>query len=325
MDNQPRHTMRTAAKLSGISPHVIRIWERRYNAVTPARSETDRRLYSAQDVERLTLLRRAKEFGHSIGQIAQLPTDELAALVGNQQTESAPPDAGAQARASGAEQVLEESYSAVQALDPAALEAALERAIVALGQIATLQHVVAPLMQRIGENWRGGQARVGQEHMAAATVRKFLSRLIGSTHEGTAPLIVVTTPARQIHELGALMAAATADSAGWRVLYLGANLPAEEIAAASLQSQARAVALSIIYPHDDPRLPEELTLLRRHLPAETAVLVGGRGTEALRPLLESLQFTPVSSIIELRDFLEKIREPEYSSSRAVSDAIDLKQ
>jgi len=298
--------MRAAARLTGLSPHVMRIWERRYGAVVPERSETDRRLYSQADIERLNLLRRATEAGHGIGQIATLPATELAVLVQHGEPAAIPAGQGGRTHQPGqldAEAYVEECYAAVQSMDATALEVALGGAMVQLGQIAALQNVVTPLMYRIGEAWRRGEARVSQEHMAAAAVRRFLGNIRYGSHGETAPLMIVATPTGQVHELGALMVAATADSEGWRVLYLGASLPAEELAAAAQRSGARAVALSIVYPADDPRLLDELALLRHHLPDTTTVVVGGRGSNSLRPSLEALRIAQMPDIAALRDFL----------------------
>ena len=80
------HPIRVVARRTGLTPHVIRAWEKRYGAVTPHRTETNRRLYSQEDVERLTLLRRSTLLGRSIGQIAKMSTEELRRLVGEDET-----------------------------------------------------------------------------------------------------------------------------------------------------------------------------------------------------------------------------------------------
>jgi len=77
----------------------------------------------------------------------------------------------------------------------------------------------------------------------------------------SAPALIITTPAGQLHELGAIPVGAAAVSQGWRVTYVGPNLPAEEIAGAAQQKRARAVALSVVYPEDDPHLSGELRRL----------------------------------------------------------------
>ena len=117
----------------------------------------------------------------------------------------------------------------------------------------------------------------------------------------------MTTPARQLHELGALIAAASAAADGWQVTYLGADLPAEEIAAAAAQIGAKAVVLGIVYPPDDALLPDEIRLLRRRLPRTTELIVGGRAAAAYSDALEETGARRVESLRELREELDLLR------------------
>ena len=119
----------------------------------------------------------------------------------------------------------------------------------------------------------------------------------------------MTTPAGQLHELGAILAAATATIHGWKVTYLGPSLPAEEIAGAALQNKARAVALSLVYPEDDPNLSAELRRLRRLLPAEVALLVGGRAAHSFAPVIEELGATLLVDLPGLGAALDRLRKP----------------
>jgi methylmalonyl-CoA mutase cobalamin-binding subunit len=144
--------------------------------------------------------------------------------------------------------------------------------------------------------------------MASSVVRSFIGGMHGAYHpEVSAPHVVVTTPARQRHELGALLAAATAAGEGWQVTYLGPDLPPEEIAAAALQKGARAVALSITYPPDDPMLIDDLRRLRRLLGPRTALLVGGRACPAYSPILQEIGGVVVEDLAGLREALHSLR------------------
>jgi len=78
-----QYSIKIAASRSGLTPHVIRVWERRYGAVEPDRTGTNRRLYSDAEIERLSLLRHAIEAGHRIGNIARLDLDQLRSIVGD--------------------------------------------------------------------------------------------------------------------------------------------------------------------------------------------------------------------------------------------------
>lgn len=313
--NEAQYPIQLVARLTGLSAHVIRIWEQRYRAVEPQRTATKRRLYSQCEIERLNLLRDVTQAGHSIGQVAQLPTDKLGTLVAaasNLQTRA--PRAATEAPKSVA--FLDECVAAIQSLDTRALDDALKRAATALGALGLLQHVVAPLTQTVGDLWRDGTLTSAHEHFASAAIRVFLgnvARPFGAMDD--APVLVVATPAGQVHELGALLVGATAANLGWQVTYLGASLPAAEIAGAARQRRARAVALSLVYPEDDPRLEGELTRLRESLPAEVQLLAGGRALPAYRDALEKVGALPIESLAQLGSTLDSLRKPVRTAKR----------
>ncbi len=310
-----QYPIQLVARFTGLSAHVIRIWEQRYRAVQPSRTAGNRRLYSPRDLERLNLLRDLTRAGHSIGQVAPLPTDRLRRLV-----TAAPhiPDGAARSAtgASATGSLLDACVAAVKSLDAPALDGALQRGATALGSLGLLQRVVAPLAQTVGDLWREGTLTAAHEHFASAAIRVFLgqaARPFGAVD--TAPILVVATPAGQVHELGALLVGAMAANLGWQVTYLGASLPAAEIAGAARQARARAVALSLVYPEDDPHTAIELTRLRGLLPAEMALLVGGRAMPAYREALEKSGAVPLADLVQLGSTLDHLRRPAGKARR----------
>lgn len=298
----PMHPIKVVAERTGLSPHVIRAWEKRYGAVTPSRTGTNRRLYSDAEVERLALLRRLAEAGQGIGQIAALPIETLRELAeSHRATPRVPPVRP------GSADLLSAAMAAVRALDSRALGQVLEQGELELGAHGVLQRLVAPLSETIGELWRDGTITAAHEHFATAVIRLFLghaAKPFAATRN--APVLVVGTPTGQLHELGALMAGATAANLGWHVVYLGASLGAAEIAGAARQHHARAVALSLVYPLDDENVSAELARLRGLLP-DTPVLIGGRATPHYRGSLEGAQVTAVADLSELGRALDEIR------------------
>jgi DNA-binding transcriptional MerR regulator/methylmalonyl-CoA mutase cobalamin-binding subunit len=299
-------SIQTVAERTGLSAHVIRAWERRYRAIEPERSPGKHRLYSEAEIERLAMLRRAVEGGHNIGQIARMPAQELAALVANR-----PPPAHASKRAlpdDPAVAIRSETVRAVEQFDSAALEATLRDALLKLGHNGLLRMVIAPLAEEVGERWRLGELTAAHEHFFTASVKVLLGDLTRQFATPlTAPRIVVGTPTGQLHELGAIMAAATAANLGWRPIYLGPSLPAHEIAGAALRNEAAAVALSIVYPEDDPNLARELTDLARLLPANTRIMAGGRAARAYFDTLVRIGALYADSIEEFADQLDALR------------------
>lgn len=301
--------IRAVSRRTGLSPHVIRIWEKRYGAVAPRRTETNRRLYSDAEIERLRLLGELTRAGHSIGHVARLPTRKLRELAAESLPASPPREA-----ARSASSLLDECIDAVMALDARSLDETLQRASVQMGAHGLLHRLVAPLAQALGDLWRDGAISAAHEHFATAIIRVFLghaARPYGGANG--APVLIVTTPAGQLHELGALLAAAAAANLGWNVTYLGASLPACEIAGAARQSRARAVALSLVYPEDDPRLEAELARLRELLPPDVALLAGGPALSAYRAALKRIGARQIPDLPGLCKVLAELRKPLSSS------------
>ncbi len=315
------HPIRVVARRTGLTADVLRSWEKRHGAVHPAR-RGGRRLYSEEDLERLLLLRRATLGGRRIGQVAHLKTGEIRDIVAadEQAARNAPhPPGRARSVAAGFASTgrvedrevsihLERCTEAVRSLDPGAVEEALSRATVDLSRTATMEQIVVPLMRWIGEMWRDGELRVAHEHVASAVIRTFLGTVTARARvQSPTSALVVATPLGQRHEFGAMIAAATAAAEGWDVTYLGADLPAEEIAAAAHQRGARAVALSIVHPPDDPRLADDLRRLRRLLPEETAVVMGGEAASGYQVIADSIGAIRLDEMPSFRALLEGLR------------------
>jgi MerR family transcriptional regulator, light-induced transcriptional regulator len=299
-------SIQTAAERTGLTPHVIRAWERRYRAIEPQRSAGKQRLYSEEEIERLAMLSRAVRSGHSIGKIAAIPMTELRALLAKQPAAAraakghSPDDPGSAFRA--------DALAAATIFDGPALEDALRRALLALGNQGLLRLIIGPLAHEIGELWRAGELTAAHEHFFTASVKVFLGDLTRQFATPlNAPRIIVSTPTGQLHELGAVMAAAAAGNLGWRTIYLGPSLPAHEIAGAALRNEAAAVALSIVYPEDDPNLARELTDLSRLIPAGTRILAGGRAARGYIETLIHIGALYADSIEEFGSQLDTLR------------------
>jgi DNA-binding transcriptional MerR regulator/methylmalonyl-CoA mutase cobalamin-binding subunit len=309
MNSSQKHPIRVVSRQTGLSPHVIRVWERRYGAISPVRTASNRRLYSDQNIVRLILLYRATRAGYSIGQIANLPDDDLRNLVlDNGRDLDRSPDNETRSGPVTARAHLDNCIGAVGDLDQESLENSLSLATIGLSQPVLIEQVLVPLMIHIGESWRYGSLRVAHEHLASAIVRSFLGNMSGAFDiPESAPELIVSTPSGQLHEIGALIAAATAQSLGWQVTYLGPNLPAEEIASAARQRNARAVALSIVYPPDEPRMGEELKKIRRLLPDDITIIIGGRAADAYPDPLSEIGANIMDDISSFRVHLEHLR------------------
>ena len=305
----PRHPISVVVDRTGLSQHLLRVWERRYGAVEPTRGEGGHRLYSDADIARIRLLHAATRAGRSIGQVARLSTDALARMA--EEDAAARVERGGSAETDAtrvgpdsAHPVTEEALALTLALDAPALDSALRRAAARLGVTTFVEQVVAPMLRRIGQEWHAGRLTIAQEHLASATVHDILVETMRSLAraDGTARLVVATPPGDR-HAIGAALAGTVAAAEGWSVIYLGPDLPAGEIAAAAVATQARAVAMSVVYVDDRERTLGELRTLRARLPAAVSLLVGGAGAGALAAELAGAGIRVGASLSDLRDAL----------------------
>ena len=297
------HPVRIVSQRTGLTPDVLRAWERRYGAVKPVRSPGGQRHYSDADLERLSLLSRASRSGRQIGQLVPLSNEELGRLIEADERESRARN-GLGTDQPAVESYLSTALIAVEEFDAQKLEATLRAAVLRMPGDEVLDQVIGPLLFTIGSLWHQGLLRPANEHLATTTIRRVLTWMGDlSVPDSGSPIIVVGTPANQIHELGAMLAATTAAGSGWRVTYLSPNLPAEELARAVKAAKADALALSIVYPTDDPALEQELRVLREHLPPDIGVVVGGSGASSYANVLAEIGAHQLSSLGGLRQWL----------------------
>jgi methylmalonyl-CoA mutase cobalamin-binding subunit len=300
----PRHPISVVAERTGLTADLLRMWERRYGVVEPGRDEGGRRLYSDADIERLRLLVEATGSGRSVGQLVGLTPRQLQELVREDQaarwTAVRPT-----ARAAGGEgEYVARALARVRALDAAGLEGELRRAAALLGWSTFLEGVIAPLFRAVGDGWHAGELSIAHEHLASGVARPLLAQLRASLPAAAeAPVLVVGTPAGDPHEIGALLIAGVAAGEGWRVVYLGSDVPAAELARVARDTRARAVALSSVYAADEEQIVRELRAARAALPAGVELLVGGAAGIRLEGELRGPALRVLPGLSDLREYL----------------------
>ena len=263
----------TAARLAGLTPDLLRAWERRYQAVVPVRGPRGARLYSARDVEHLRLLARLVRDGRRIGDVVHLDAPALRALAADSVVAPAVP-----ARDGGH---LAPILAALAVFDGIALGERLGEALVAHGGAGFAEHVVAPLLVQIGERWRAGQTSIAEEHLLSATLRGMLGALVQNHRRASRVVVVLATPPGERHEFGLLLVAFAVVQAGLGLCYLGPDLPAAEIATAARAAKATVVGLGCVHGGNAARAAAEVRALERRLPPATELWLGGRATAEL--------------------------------------------
>jgi DNA-binding transcriptional MerR regulator/methylmalonyl-CoA mutase cobalamin-binding subunit len=313
MEEMYKYPIKVVSQMTGLSAFVIRAWEKRYNVVIPSRTDTNRRLYSEEDIEKLRLLNEAVQRGHNIGGIAKLSISELQSVLERNNVASTVAEDSSLDKITDVKSLINNCIEAIKAYDAKTLETILLKASSKMSQPQLIENLIVPLVYEIGGLWHDGIIRVANEHLASAVIRSFLANLIDQHKPSeNAPIIISATPSGQDHELGALIVGVTSAAAGWKVIYLGSNLPVEEIAAVTENLEAKVVALSIVYPNDDPQLKKDLLNLYRMLSSNISLIVGGRAADGYLDILDEIGAVVVKDSKQFRLELEAIREQKYN-------------
>jgi MerR family transcriptional regulator, light-induced transcriptional regulator len=236
----------------GVSPELLRAWERRYGLLSPARSAGGLRLYSPADVERVTLMQQHLAQGIAAAEAAELAVREAV-------------DEEAARTAFRPEAIRDELAAALDAFDEPRAQAILDR-LLALATVETLlSEVIVPYLQQLGERWERGEASVAQEHFASGVLRGRLLGLARGWGLGLGPAAVLACLPGEQHDLGLIAFGLALRSRGWRIVYLGPDSPIDTIAEASRRLEPSLVVLNAVSRERvRPVLPKLRTLARRH-------------------------------------------------------------
>jgi DNA-binding transcriptional MerR regulator len=262
------------ARRVGVSPELLRAWERRYGLLEPVRTESGYRLYSEQDERRVREMLRLVDSGISPQQAAR--TVRSAEPVATSELPGRPPEAEA-----------DELAEALSRFDEAAADAALDRVFAAYSLEAVLGRVILPVLDDLGERWAGGRATVAEEHFASNLIRGRLLGLARGWDAGTGPRAVLACPAGERHDLGLIAFGLALRSQGWRITFLGADTPAESLADTVRLLRPAVIVLSATTPEPLSQLsappgvpPARLALGGRGASAELAERAGAELLDA---------------------------------------------
>ena len=295
---EPSIPIGAVALRTGLSQHVLRIWERRYAAVEPKRGADGTRGYDEADVQKLALLKRATESGYAIGRVAAMTTSQLSELL----KDAAPASPPSERFGSGAAGEIAEILEAVESMNGLRVNDLLMRSLVTRGAERFVMDVLPPLLNQTGDLWENGSICPAHEHLLSASLQRMLGWTMSQlTVPIDAPVLVAATPSGQRHEIGALMCGLLAASNGWRIEYLGPDLPAADIARAATETGASVVALSVVHRTTGDSLMNEIQALRRSLDGNVKIVVGGREGWRHRKALAGIGAATLNSLEDFRD------------------------
>ena len=252
------------SKRTGVSPEVLRAWERRYGLFAPRRTVGGFRLYSTADVARINAMKRLLAEGVSASQAAQrLASAPVMGVEGDEGVS-----------------LLEERLAALRdallSYDEASAHAVIDQLLMEFDGEFVMRSVFLPILREIGELWEAGRISVAEEHFASGIFRRRLGGLARGWEDGIGPRALVACPPEEEHDIPLLMFGIALGNRGWRITYLGQRTPVEDLLKAIEAVRPQLVVLG------SPR-PEAFASLRVPLataPSGVRIAIGGPGATA---------------------------------------------
>ena len=266
------------SRRSGVSPELLRAWERRYGLLRPTRSPGGLRLYSANDLNRVREMQQHLASG--------LAAAEAAALAARSTEEQVVPSPRLPTTA------RDELAAALDAFDEPRAQSTLDQLLSEATVERVLTDVILPYLEELGERWERGEASVAHEHFSTSVLRGRLLGLSRGWGRGLGPVALLACLPGERHELGLMAFGLALRSHGWRVAFLGSDTPFDTVDGAADALQPSLVVFSTVTP-DLARaaLPQLQTLASRY-----RVALGGAGAVGLNSsgLLLVLEGDPVA-------------------------------
>lgn len=259
------------ARITGLSPTRLRAWERRYELIRPRRRPNGYRAYSADQVALLRVFARLVEEGGRIGDLAGRTPAELAGMIEERAVRAGAP--------------LGTLLRAIQSLDRERLEALVAQLLALRGLEAFARDIVLPLAAEVGDLWALGRLPVAAEHLVSEVVAHTLKGGLRVGRQQGPRVLGAGLPGER-HEWGFLCALIEMQTRGWRVEYLGPDLPLDDLAEAAWRLRPDRLALTGSMTDTVVRALPSLGRLPARLPPGLLVVLGGAGTELHRPAIE---------------------------------------
>lgn len=274
---------------TGVGKDTLRVWEKRYGFPVPLRDAAGDRVYPPTQVAQLKLIRRLLDSGLRPGKVVGLDSGALQALLAHHAlpAHQRPSSATASRTAKDTPPLTWQApevaalLDAIATHDPQALRHALLQAQWRRGLAHFVTDVVAPLTTAVGDAWAQGRFEIFEEHLYTEVITGVLRSAIATLAMPPAsqgllgPRVLLTTVQREPHGLGLLMLEALLALEGCTCISLGTQTPLGDIVQAAQAHRADVVALSFTNLQSGPVVLTQLRELRRQLPPERALWVGG--------------------------------------------------
>lgn len=251
---QKSYNIKKVCQITSLNPNTLRTWERRYQIFEPIRSDTGRRLYTDNDIEKIKCVAQLVFEGHAIGNLSGLSLPELQGMVittPNLKKSESSIGSVDRIKENHLSEIITKLSDHLTRFELRDITHLLDRCRHRLTPEDFVLRIVVPVMQDIGLKVDQGFFTIAQEHAVSAIMKfkliKLLSDLRSKEFENASSAII-STPEGEHHVIGAMCASILFANQGWRIYYLGGNLPTDALIHASQALKPDVIAISNINP-----------------------------------------------------------------------------
>ncbi|MDA3953965.1 MAG: MerR family transcriptional regulator [Bacteroidales bacterium] len=289
------YSIKELENLSGIKAHTIRIWEKRYSIIVPARTETNIRYYSDNNLKRLLNIAILNRKGMRISTISKLSDTELAEKVINVSSDT-----------SNAETSVENLVVAMVEMDEYKIDRIFSRYIMHEGFEKSVINLIFPFFEKIGLLWQTGAINPAHEHFVSNIFRQKLMVAIDNvviTENKNVKKFILFLPEGEFHELALLYYNYLIKKSGKKVFYLGSTVPNKDLEETNKRVNADYLFTSLTSSLHKVEVKEYLKKLSQTFPAQKIFVTGLQIKESLKDIPNNV--VKVSSTL---DFIEKLKK-----------------
>lgn len=289
------------AQFSGIKPHTIRIWEQRYDALKPSRSEGNTRYYDGSQLRRLLNIVSLMDHGLKVSQLCSMSDENLFLLIQNSRSSQT---------SESSEYYVSQLISAGMSYDEAYFEKVITKCMIDHGMAETYEQVLYPMMDRIGLMWASDAIPTSHEHFISNIIRRKLSAAIDSSPlpDPESETWLLFLPENEFHEIGLLYAYYRIRLSGRKVIYLGSNVPMESVYAALNDTKPQNLLMFLVHYDLPDQIQKSIDILNAYFSGSNIFLAGNQ------KLLSQLKFFDKIRSLYTIDSLDLILQSNESSN-----------
>ncbi len=292
------YSIKDLEQLSGIKAHTLRIWEQRYNLLSPKRTDTNIRFYDDQDLKLILNVALLNDNGVKISKIASMDSVEIREEVMKLTERSLTHD----------DQIHALTICMIE-MDEDRFDKILSTNIIKLGFEQTMMNIIYPFMSKIGVLWQTGAINPAQEHFISNLVRqKLIVAIDGQIAKGGGKKFLLFLPEGELHETSILFASYLIKNKGHKVIYLGQSTPYEDLLSVYNLHQPEYLLTVITTSPSSEYVQDYLNSLSKRFPSSQILVTGYQviGQDMVFPANVRL----LNYIRDIKEFLEELQPVE---------------